>query len=90
MRQKNNVLEPATKNDLNLLENSLKGEINITRREHKQYKDEVMTKLDDISGQLENLQEDKDLSIHQTEELREQVNGHEGRIKRLEKTQQTV
>ena len=90
MRQKNNVLEPATKNDLNLLENSLKGEINIMRREHKQYKDEVMTKLDDISGQLEDLQEDKVLAIHQTEELREQVNGHEKRIKHLEKTQQTV
>lgn len=59
-------------------------------KKNEKYKDEVMTKLDDISGQLEDLQEDKTLSIHQTEELREQVGDHEKRIKLLEKISQAV
>ena len=49
-----------------------------------------MTRLDDISGQLENLQEDKTLSIHQTTQLQEQVDDHDKRIKNLEKAQQTA
>lgn len=75
----------------NSLKRELKEEIvyEIDEKNEK-YKDEVMAKLDDISGQLEDLQQDKVLSIHQTEELREQVNGHEKRIKHLEKAQQTT
>lgn len=69
------------------LKEEIVGEID---EKNKKYKDEVMTKLDDISGQLEDLQEDKVLSIHQTSQLREEVEDHEKRIKNLEKIQQTV
>ena len=94
MKQKNKSEELATKNDLELLEQSLSGEmhevrgdINLMREEHREYKDEVLTKLDDIAGQLESLQEDKTLSIHQTSQLREEVDNHEKRIKSLEHSQ---
>ena len=87
MKRKNPLLESATKKDIQLLENSLRGEMQEMRQEHKQYKDKVLTKLDDIAGQLENLQEDKTLSIHQTSQLREEVDNHEKRIKSLEHSQ---
>lgn len=96
-KQKNKSVGIATKTDLNLLENSLRGDVqkvlkdmSVMRKEHKQYKDEVLTKLDDISGQLENLQEDKTLSIHQTSQLEERTDNHEKRISRLEKIQQAA
>lgn len=86
MKRKNPLAENATKGDLLILKRELKEEVvgEIDEKNEK-YKDEVMTKLDDISGQLENLREDKDLSIHQTSQLQEQVDGHEKRIKHLEK-----
>lgn len=54
----------ATKSDLKLLGNSLRGEMRELKDDivgeidgkNEKYKDEVMTKLDDIAGQLENLQ----------------------------------
>lgn len=94
MKQKNPLSESATKGDLLILKEEIVSEIDLKlekmRGEHKEYKDEVMTKLDDISGQLENLQEDKILSIHQTEELKNRVEDHEKRIKNVEKSQQTL
>ena len=69
------------------LKEEIVGEID---EKNAKYKDEVMTKLDDISGQLEDLQQDKVLSIHQTSQLREEVEDHEKRIKHLEKAQPTV
>lgn len=98
MKHKNPLAENATKGDLLILRSELRNEMRDLKEEivgeidekNEKYKDEVLTKLDDISGQLENLQEDKDLSIHQTEELRQEVDNHERRIKRLEKIQQTA
>ncbi len=95
MKQKIKLDELATKKDIKFLENSLRGEMRGLKEEivgeidgkNEKYKDEVMTKLDDISGQLEDLQEDKTLSIHQTSQLREEVEDHEKRIKILEKLQ---
>ena len=87
MKKANYVTEDYLDGRLSALKEEIVSEID---EKNEKYKDEVMTKLDDISGQLEDLQEDKVLSIHQTEELREQVNGHEKRIKHLEKAQQTV
>lgn len=86
--------ENATKGDLLILKQDVLGEIDLKlekmRGEHKEYKDEVMTKLDDISGQLEDLQQDKVLSIHQASQLREEVENHDKRIKHLEKAQQSA
>lgn len=88
MKRKKPLSENATKGDLLILKRELKEEVvGEIDEKNEQYKDEVLIKLDDISGQLENLQDDIVLSIHQTEELREQVNSHEKRIKRLKKIQ---
>ena len=90
MKRKNPLSENATRGDLLILKSDIVGEIDVKlekiREEHREYKDEVMTKLDDISGQLEDLQQDKTLSIHQTEELGDKVDNHEKRIKLLEKS----
>lgn len=87
----NYVTEDYLDGKLSVLKQELKQEIvgEIDEKNEK-YKDEVMTKLDDIAGQLEDLQEDKVLSIHQTGELRERVEDHEKRIKNLEKIQQVA
>ena len=86
-KKANYITEAYLDKKLSALKQGLKEEIVEMRGEHKQYKDEVLTKLDDISGQLEDLQEDKALSIHQTEELRSKVDNHEKRITGLEKAQ---
>lgn len=94
MKRKNLLSENATKGDLLILKQDIKQEMQALvsglDEKNEKYKDEVLTKLDDISGQLGDLQEDKVLSIHQTEELRERIDGHEKRIKNMEKAQQTA
>ncbi len=94
MKRKKPLSENAAEGDLLILKQEIVSEIDVKlekiRKDHKSYRDEVMTKLDDISGQIEDLQEDKTLSIHQSSQLREEVEGHEERIKNLEKVQQTA
>ena len=71
MKKKNTSEELATKTDLLIFKQELKEEIvSEIDEKNKQYKDEVLTKLDDISGQLEGLREDKLLSIHQSSNFR--------------------
>jgi len=87
----NYVTEDYLDRKLFTFKQELKEEIvNEIDGKNEKYKDEVMTKLDDISGQLEDLQQDKTLSIHQTTQLQEQVDDHDKRIKNLEKAQQTA
>lgn len=50
-------------------------------------RDDIFNRLDDISAQLENLREDKIIGVHQTRELREEVDDHTKRITHLEKSQ---
>ena len=68
MKQKNNSSDITTKQDLLILKSELKQEMGETEQrldgKFQKYRDEVLTKLDDISGQLEGLREDKLLSIH--------------------------
>lgn len=56
----------------------------------KKYRDEILGKLDKVVGELETMREDRKLAVHQTSELREEIENHEKRIKRLEKVQQTA
>ena len=87
----NYVTEDYLDRKLFTFKQELKEEIvNEIDGKNEKYKDEVMTKLDDISGQLEDLQQDKTLSIHETTQLQEQVDDHDKRIKNLEKAQQTA
>lgn len=81
----NYVTEDYLDRKLFTFKQELKEEIvNEIDGKNEKYKDEVMTKLDDISGQLEDLQQDKTLSIHQSSQLREEVEDHEKRITLLE------
>ena len=87
----NYVTEDYLDRKLFTFKQELKEEIvNEIDGKNEKYKDEVMTKLDDLSGQQEHLQQDKTLSIHQTTQLQEQVDDHDKRIKNLEKAQQTA
>lgn len=54
MKRRNPLSEDATKGDLLILKNEIvdeiDGKLEKMREENEKYKDEVMTKLDDISG----------------------------------------
>lgn len=45
----------------------------------------VMGKLDYIVAELETIREDREFAVYQTRELREDVDDHEQRLKKLEK-----
>ena len=49
------------------------------------YRDDILTRFDDFAGRFESVQEDTIIATHQTKELKEQVENHERRLKRLEK-----
>lgn len=89
------IMEPIKKDvgflkkDLKILESSLRGEINLMREEHKQYKDEVLTKLDGIAGDIGILKDENIIGSGQTSQLREEIEDHEKRITGLEKAQTT-
>ncbi|MDP3244049.1 MAG: hypothetical protein Q8M83_00045 [bacterium] len=48
------------------------------------YKDEVLTGLDSVMKELETMREESTIGVHQTRELREDVDDHEKRITKLE------
>lgn len=51
----------------------------------RRYRDELLTKLDGVMGELQNMREDNIIGTHQTSELSGRVDGHEVRITVLEK-----
>ena len=81
---KSELKKYATKDDL-------KNEIALLREENKQYKDEVLTKIDEIAGDLGDMREEDVIGSHQTSQLRQDVrrdvDNCEKRIKCLEKAQ---
>ena len=81
----------ATKTDLRNIEKSLRSEmLHVEQRgesledKMKQYKDEIITKIDGVMGELEAMREDSMIGTHQISELREEVDNHEKRINLLE------
>ncbi len=90
--KKNDKTELVTKHDLHIeltilkqeLQKDLKDEIESSG---KKYRDDILTRLDDVMGQLADLREDKVLAIHQTNVLRKDVDDHEARITKLEHLQ---
>lgn len=91
MKQKSDSSKNATKGDLELLEKSLRGELlRLEERVEgnaKQYRDEILTKLDGVMGELKTIREETSIGAHQVFDLQEQVDGHEKRIIRLEELQ---
>ena len=52
------------------------------------FKDTILTAIDPLLAELEQRREDREISSHQTEQIRDQLEDHEGRIKTLEQTAQ--
>ncbi len=76
-RRTTGLFEPATKGDLLQLEEKLEDKIT-------GFKDDIMTRLDDISGQLETMRQENTIGSYQTHNLEEKVDDHEKRLKKLE------
>lgn len=72
------------------LKAQLKTALNKQTREFdqksKKYRDEILTGLDEVMGELQTMREENTIGVHQTRELREDVDGHEKRITKLEST----
>lgn len=51
----------------------------------RQYRDDVLTKLDGVMGELQTMREENTVGTHQISELAERVDDHEVRITTLEK-----
>lgn len=56
----------------------------------KKYRDQILTKLDEVMGELGTMREKNTIGAYQTAELRKQVDNHEKRIIHLEELQQTA
>lgn len=99
MKKQNNNKTPglATKSDLKKIEKSLR--IELLQLEEKmegmeeridenarKYRDKILTGLDGVMGELQTMREENTVGTHQTFELRTQVENHEKRIARLEKS----
>ena len=88
----------ATKKDLKVLESSLLSEIKLNTEEilvkvdenARKYKDEILTKMDEVMGELGTMREENIIGSGQTSQLRDNVEDHEKRIKHLEKAQPTA
>lgn len=72
--------------EINVKLESLKGEVD---ENAKNYRDQILTKLDEVMGELQTGREERTLETHQYSELVEEVTGHEKRIKKLE-AQKTI
>lgn len=94
--KKNNTSQPITKSDLKLalkpyatkidLEQALKNhptKIDLANS-FKKYRDEILTKIDGVMGELQSMREENSIGAYQIREVREQVDNHEKRITRLE------
>ncbi len=50
----------------------------------KKYRDDVLTKLDGVMGELQTMREENTIGTYQIGELKERVDDHEKRVTRLE------
>ena len=82
MKKKNDSLEVVTKVFLEIKLDEVKRDID---DKAKGYRDEILTKLDGVMGELQTIREENTVGAYQTRELREEVDSHKKRIRRLEK-----
>ena len=95
MKQKTKAEEPATKKDLQGVEEKLRFEIKTSADEilvkvdenAKKYRDQILTKLDGVMGELQTMREENTVGTCQISGLRERVDNHDRRIASLEKIQ---
>ena len=87
----------ASRKDLEITEKSLRIDfklalLNLERRIEQnitQTRDVLLTTFDPLLKELEQRREDREIATYQTEQIRNQLNNHEQRIKKLE-TQETI
>lgn len=81
----------TTRRDLLILKSDLENKINDLEQKvdskAQGYRDEILTKLDGVMGELQAMREENTVGTYQTAQLREDVDSHEKRIKSLEKIQ---
>lgn len=65
---------------------NLRTEIKI---DHRKYHYENMAKFDKVMGELATFRDENIIGTYHTRELREEVEGHEKRIRKIEKAQST-
>lgn len=91
--KKDDLKNFATKDDLHALE--IRTDIKMEDMERRiddnaqKYRDTILTRLDGVMGELETMREENTIGAYQTREIQVKVDGHEKRIAKLEKTQQT-
>ncbi|MEK7159913.1 MAG: hypothetical protein AAB702_00330 [Patescibacteria group bacterium] len=73
-------LKAELKVALNDFRHGLLKELN---EKSKKYRDDILTKLDEVVGELQTMREENTIGVHQTRELREEVDDHEKRITKL-------
>lgn len=88
MKQKNKSEELVTKSFLENKLVELKKEILVKVDENaRNYRDQILTKLDGVMGELQTMREENTVGTYQISELREKVDNHDKRIASLEKIQ---
>lgn len=94
MKRKNKSEELATKKDLLLLKDELENKLNGLEQKldsnAQRYRDEILTKLDGVMGELEAMRQENTIGTHQISNLQATANDQDKRIKHLEKIQQTT
>lgn len=83
MKQNKSNAEPVTIEAIKFLLENMRIEF---REEFRKYRDENMSRFDDVMGQFEIIREDNTIGVHQTSELRKDVDNHEKRIRKLEQS----
>lgn len=85
---------PATKSDIGVLKadaSTLKTNVGALKTDIQgldKKLDKLQNTLDGFVGRVDDLTIENQIGVNQTRELREQVESHEGRITRLESSQQ--
>lgn len=100
MKKQNNSSEPLTKVFLESKLDSLRVELLTDVREEineakseidqnaKAYRDQILAKMDEVLGELQDMREENIIGTHHIRELRKADANHERRIKKLEQMQQ--
>lgn len=86
MKKNSAASEIVTRSFLRSELDDLKKEID---RKAQGYRDQILTKLDETMGELGAMREENTIDSGQTSQLRDTVQDHEKRIKKIEKIQQT-
>ena len=91
MKQKNPLSKNATKGDILILKSELETKLNDLEYKldgnAQKYRDQVLTADDKLAKQLETMREENTIGFNQ---LNNQLNNHEKRIKKIERIQQTI